>query len=107
MLSTGISHVALCHKLYEQISRDYVNEACHWVAGKWKQGESCNMMIVLFDMQDKMFRAMMVPGSLVVVFWFCADWFKLFVSEESLCLANRLFDVWRMKECGHPESWVK
>lgn len=33
--------------------------------------------------------------------------------EDSLCLANRLFDsdqtidVWRMKEYGHPESWVK
>ncbi|WMV38700.1 hypothetical protein MTR67_032085 [Solanum verrucosum] len=70
-------------------------------------------MIVLFDMEDETFREMMVPGSLAVSFSFSANWFNLFVSEESLCLANRLFDddgtidIWRMKEHGHPESWVK
>ncbi|KAK4380232.1 hypothetical protein RND71_002094 [Anisodus tanguticus] len=65
-------------------------------------------MIVLFDMQDETFWEMMVPGGLVDKFWF-----SLFVSEESLCLADRLcnddktIDIWRMKEYGDPESWVK
>lgn len=63
-----ITHVVPCYKFYERIPRVYVNEACHWVAVKRGQGESCNMMIVLFDMQDETFREMMLPSSLVVSF---------------------------------------
>ncbi|KAK4342438.1 hypothetical protein RND71_038254 [Anisodus tanguticus] len=116
-LSTGvwqdISRVSPCYKIYKEEPGVYVNGACHWVAAKRKKGESRNMMIVLFDVKDEMFCEMMVPDGLVVTFGFSAHWFDLFVSEESLCLANRLFDddktidIWRMKKYGDPESWVK
>ncbi|XP_060200083.1 F-box/kelch-repeat protein At3g06240-like [Lycium barbarum] len=116
-LSTGvwqdITRVAPSFHFYEKIPGVYVNGACHWVATKRKKGESSNMMIVLFDMQDDTFWEMMVPGSLVEKFLFFEDWFSLFVSEESLCLADRLcnddktIDIWRMKEYGDPQSWVK
>ncbi|KAM3323538.1 F-box/kelch-repeat protein [Capsicum chacoense] len=116
-LSTGvwkdITHVAPSYKFYKQKPGVYVNGACHWVAIKSKQGEFPSAMIVLFDVHEKTFREKMVPGSLAQMFLFYADWFNLFVSEESLCLADHLFDkdktidIWRMKEYGDPESWVK
>ncbi|XP_059285107.1 F-box protein At3g07870-like [Lycium ferocissimum] len=116
-LSTGvwkdITRVSPSYKFYKQIPGVYVNGACHWVACKGKRGEAQNMMIVLFDVKDETFWEMMVPDSLVVKFGFIAAWFELFVSEGSLCLANRLFDddktidIWRMKEYGDSDSWVK
>ncbi|KAM3323543.1 hypothetical protein P3S67_004694 [Capsicum chacoense] len=70
-------------------------------------------MIVLFDVYDETFREMMVPGTLAEMFLYNSDWFNLFVLEESLCLADHLFDkdktidFWRMKGYGDPKSWVK
>ncbi|XP_009625041.1 F-box protein At3g07870-like [Nicotiana tomentosiformis] len=71
-------------------------------------------MIVLFDMHEEKFWDMMVPCSLVAkTLLLLGEDFVIFVSEESLCLADSSFgndgtiDIWMMKEYGDPESWVK
>nr|XP_009625042.1 F-box protein At3g07870-like [Nicotiana tomentosiformis] len=115
-LSTGvwrdITPVAPSYKLFKQKPEIYVNGACHWVASKG--GIKGPKMIVLFDVHEETFREMAVPGSLVWNFFgFFGEGFVLFVSDESLCLADcsngndETIDIWMMKEYGDPESWVK
>nr|XP_018632882.2 F-box protein At3g07870-like [Nicotiana tomentosiformis] len=115
-LSTGvwqdITPVSPSYKFFRQTPGVYVNGACHWVASQQKRFG--RYMIVLFDMHEETFWEMMVPGCLNEKFFgFHGEGFVLFVSDESLCLAESSFgndktiDIWMMKEYGDPESWVK
>ncbi|XP_059284999.1 F-box/kelch-repeat protein At3g06240-like [Lycium ferocissimum] len=87
----------------------YVNGACHWVASGRQN------MIVLFDVHKEKFSAIMAPASIVNKSFgsFGGGCLILFVSDESLCLVDRLhggdgiIDIWLMKEYGEAESWMK